>query len=141
MQQNDPRKIALILLLLALTGCSSDDRMEAHGTVTLDGMPLESGAISFRPAPGSMGHSAGGQIAGGKFSIPADHGLRPGKYLVTIQSFRLTGRMVIDPPTGTKVPEQLLVTYNEAGELEATMVAGAAGRFDFTLTSVGGNRH
>ena len=76
------RTVACALLLLALVGCSSDGRMAVSGTVTLDGKPLESGAITFLPAPGSEGHSAGGQITNGEFRLPADHGQKPGKYLV-----------------------------------------------------------
>jgi hypothetical protein len=137
MQYNNLRRVALILLLLTLTGCSSNDRMPVQGAITLDGKPLENGAISFRPAPGSMGHSAGGKIVNGEFRLPANHGLKPGKYLVAIQSFMLTGRMIMDPQTNQKVPEQILLKYNEAGKLEAVVVAGDDNHFDFRLTSAG----
>ena len=120
--------------LLSLVGCSFDGRMAASGTVTLDGKPLESGLITFLPAPGSDGHSAGGQITNGEFHLPADHGLKPGKYLVTIQSFKPTGRIV--QGLMGKVPEKVAVKFNEAGKLEATLTVGAANRFDFKLTSV-----
>jgi hypothetical protein len=123
------------LLLLTLLGCSSDGRLAVSGTVTLDGKPLEKAAISFQPAAGSEGHSAGGQITNGKFLLPADHGLKPGKYFVTVQAFKETGRMVVDPQFGIKVPEQVMVECKEAGKLEATVTAGAANQFDFRLTS------
>ena len=84
-----------VLLLFVLVGCSRDGRLAASGTVTLDGKPLESGAITFQPAPGSQGNSAGGSIENGHFQIAAEHGLKPGKYFVTIQSFKLTGRTVV----------------------------------------------
>jgi hypothetical protein len=130
---------AFALLLLALVGCSRDGRLSASGTVTLDGKPLESGVISFRPAAGGAGHSAGGQIEKGGFHLAAAHGLTPGKYLVTIQSFKLTGRTIVVPQG--KVPERVLVEYKEAGKIEATVAAGANNQFDFKLTSVGGNAH
>ena len=128
------RNITFALLLFALVGCSRDGRLAASGTVTLDGKPLESGAITFKPAPGSEGHSAGGSLENGQFQLAAEHGLKPGKYFVTIQSFKLTGRMVVVLLIG-KVPERVLVKYKEANKLEATLAAGATNHFDFRLTS------
>ena len=128
------RNAAFALLFLVLAGCSRDGRMAASGTVTLDGKPLENGGITFQPAPGSDGHSAGGQIANGRFQLAANHGLKPGKYLVIVQAFKLTGRMVKDPQRG-KVPEMVAVKFNEAGTIEATVVTSTANRFDFQLTS------
>jgi hypothetical protein len=130
--------IAVTILLVTLFGCSSDGRLAASGTVALDGKPLESGAISFQPAPGSEGHSAGGQITDGRFRLSADHGLKPGKYFVTVQSFKLTGRMVPDVQTGREIREQVLVKYNEAGKIEAIVAAGRVNHFDIQLTSAGG---
>lgn len=138
MQRNYMRSTAVVLLLLALAGCSSDGRMTASGTVTLDDKPLKSGAISFQPAPGSPGHSAGGQIIDGEFHLPADHGLKPGRYLVTVLSFKPTGRMVLDRQMHKEVPEQILANYKEAGKIEATVAAGTANHFEFQLTSAGG---
>jgi hypothetical protein len=125
---------AFAFLLLALVGCSRDGRLAANGTITLDGKPLESGAITFQPAAGGSGHSAGGQIENGQFHLAAEHGLEPGNYSVVVQTFRLTGRTVVLPMG--KVPERVMVTYNEAGKLDASVAAGAANQFDFRLTSV-----
>jgi hypothetical protein len=116
-------------------GCSrGNGRMALSGTISLDGKPLEAGAISFRPAPDNDGNSSGGQIESGEFRLSADRGLKPGKYLVTVQAFNLTGRTVMDPQMG-KVPERVLVQYNEAGKLEATVAPGEPNRFEFQLTS------
>jgi hypothetical protein len=138
MRRHDRRAAAFVLLLLLLVGCShKDGRLAASGTVALDGKPLESGAISFKPAPGKDGHGAGAPIENGQFQIPAGYGLEPGKYLVTVQTFKLTGRMVVIPLQG-KVAERVLVKYNEANKLEATVAAGTANYFDFHLTTVAG---
>jgi hypothetical protein len=131
--------MAFALLLLALLGCSRDGRVSAGGTVTLDGKPLESGVITFQPAPGSEGVGAGGQLAGGQFQIAAKHGLKPGKYWVSVKVFRPTGRMVEDPLMHKKIPETALVKYNEAGKLETTVAADAANHFEFQLTSADGS--
>jgi hypothetical protein len=131
------RNIAIGLLLLVSVGCSSGERMGVSGMVTLDGKPLAVGGISFHPHLGSAGHSAGGQIKNGEFRFVASRGLKPGRYLVSIQAFRRTGRTVVDPQMG-KVPEEVLVTYNEAGKLDATVATEAPNHFDFHLTSVTG---
>jgi hypothetical protein len=67
--------MACVFLLLALVGCSSDGRMPVSGAVTLDGKPLESGAITFQPVAASAGHNAGEKIENGQFRLSAAHGL------------------------------------------------------------------
>ena len=125
------RNITFALLLFALVGCSRDGRLAASGTVTLDGKPLESGAITFKPAPGSEGHSAGESLENGQFQLAGTWGFKPGKYFVTIQSFA-------DRPHGCGPAHRSragLVKYKEANKLEATLAAGATNHFDFRLTS------
>jgi len=126
----------VLVLLLVLAGCSSNNRMAVSGDVTLDGKSLDGGAISFRPAPGNASNSSGGQIRQGRFQLTADRGLVPGKYLVTVQAFQPTGRTIKDGQSGQMVPEQAEIKYNEAGKLEATVIAGEENRFNFQLTGV-----
>ena len=56
--------------------------------------------ISFQPADPAKSRGSGGTIRDGRYEVPAAHGLPPGRYLVTIEANRLTGRMMPDP-TGT----------------------------------------
>ncbi len=133
------RNTTLALLLLISVGCS-DGRIGASGTVSLDGKPLESGAISFRPAPENTSNSSGGQIVQGQFQLAAKHGLGPGKFFVTVQSFKATGRMVLDKQSGKMIAEQARIKFKETGKLEAVLAAGADNRFDFQLTSDGFDR-
>jgi hypothetical protein len=123
------------LLVLVLVGCSSDRRVAVTGTVSLDGKPLDSGQITFRPAPNNASNSSGGPIENGQFCIAANHGLCPGKYVVTVQAFKVTGRMVME--RDNKVKEVVPITFKEAGKLEADVTAGGKNHFDFPLTSVG----
>lgn len=128
----------MLLLLAALpaSGCSHDgDRCAVSGTVALDGKPLESGAINFRPAAGEKGKGSGGSITNGNFEIGKEKGLEAGKYKVTVQAFRPTGRMVKDPQFG-KVPQTVAVRFREANSLEAEITSTGANRFEFKLTSV-----
>src|SRR5438128_90160 len=76
---------------LAAIGCSGgggDDlpRQPVAGTVTLDGEPLNEGAILFAPTGKSEGAvaSATARIENGQFSIPRDQGPVPGTYKVSI---------------------------------------------------------
>lgn len=76
---------ALLLLSLALLlGCSGQNA-SVTGMVTLDGQPLDRGAVSFH-AIGS-GPTAVGQIdTTGRYTlkIGEDAGLPPGEYVVTV---------------------------------------------------------
>jgi len=124
-----------VVLVAPMVGCSGGDgRLAVKGTVTLDGQPLERGSINFRPAPGNQAPSSGGTVRNGEFALPAAHGLKPGDYLVTIQAFRKTGKMVDDPQMG-KIEEMAAIAFQETMPLEATVSADAENRFSFSLTT------
>ena len=133
-----PQGMASVLVVTAsllVSGCMFNDGREGvRGTVTLDGEPLESGSISFRPAPGNSASSAGGRIARGRYEIAADRGLLPGEYLVTIQATRKTGKQIEDPQKGL-IDELAEVEFAEAGQLRATVAAQGENSFDFAVTS------
>jgi len=99
-----------------LPGCggSDVDRVGVSGTVTLDGRPLESGAILLRPKGADP--SAGTQIEGGRFTIARRDGPSPGDYRVDIRSFRDTGRMIPDDGVG-----RFMAALREAGLDENTL--------------------
>ena len=124
----------LAALLLTAAGCNRSGELPVRGAVTLDGTPLESGSISFRPVDPSKSKGSGATIRDGRYEIPASHGLPPGKYLVTISAYKLTGRMLPDPTGGVEKPEVAAVVFAEKQPFEATVVAGGA--LDFRLTSV-----
>lgn len=122
--------------VVALIGCSGGNgRQSVSGSVTLGGQPVASGAISFRPAEGTDGPSAGGAIKDGHFTLEKANGLLPGKYTVGIQAFRKTGRIVNDPQFG-KTDEMVPVRFREEGTLEATVTSGSDNQFEYALTLV-----
>ena len=136
--------VQLCLLAIALasaffSGCGDrSGRQAIEGTVSLDGKPLEKGQISFRPQQGTASPSAGGNIAGGKFSIAPERGLLPGKFRVEITASRPTGEKAVAPITGKMVTieEQYLpAKYNEQSQLEASVGSGGPNRFEFAITS------
>ena len=126
--------VLLLLAAVLMAGCSGGDgRKGLSGTVTVNGQPLETGSINFRPAPGTKGNTSGCAIENGEFTIAAEDGLPVGKYKVTVQAFRKTGRMVQDPQMG-RVPDMQPVSFMEAGTLEAEITADGDNRFEFKLT-------
>ena len=114
------------------SGCGGDGRQGVVGSVTVDAAPLESGTINFRPAPGNKAASSGAGITDGRFEVPAEKGLMPGEYQVTIQGFRKTGRKVRDPQMGP-IEEIVPMQFNETGALKATIVDGR-NEVEFALT-------
>ncbi len=87
-------RIALGLCGLAcivpLCGCGDGcpQRVEVMGTVTIDGQPLERGAILFAPLDGTHGPKAAAEIVDGRFHLKADEGPPEGRLLVRITSDR-----------------------------------------------------
>jgi len=86
-------------VVVLVVGCGAEEgpeRAAVSGTVNIDGEPLAEGAISFLPAEGTEGPTAGGTIEGGKFDIPKSNGVVVGKNRVEITANRKTGRQVPD---------------------------------------------
>jgi len=76
-------------LTIALCGCGESDprgRQTISGTVTLNGQPLDNGAISFEPLDANTGIGAGANITDGSYTVPREQGLPPGEYVVRITS-------------------------------------------------------
>jgi len=135
-------RTAACLLVAVTAGCGGrgDSRQAVRGTVTLDGQPLAEGTISFRPAPGTSGNTAGRAIHKGRFELPAERGLPPGEYIVQIQSYERTGRTVDttdDPLGGPAAPERVPIRFRQTGQLKATVAADGENVFDFPLTRAG----
>lgn len=133
-----PKCYAVMLLggvaaAIALSGCGSDGRQTLSGSVTLDNQPLAGGTIVFQPIEGTTGPTSGGAIQDGSFTINKSEGLLPGKYAVSIESFRSTGRMKKEG--NAQIPEMVPVRFRAENPLEATIVAGGDNEFDYTLVS------
>lgn len=124
---------------LTMPGCfgSTDPSLaEVKGTVRLDGEPISDGTITFFPAEGVKGPTAGGGIVDGKYTVSRVKGVAVGKNKVEILANRKTGRKVPDPSRpGTErdevkqfVPEK----YNIKSELFEDVQPGT-NTIDFDL--------
>jgi hypothetical protein len=135
-------RVAYSLLSLALAcgiGCSDPSGLQpVSGTVSFQGKPLDQGAIQFLPLDGSHTESGAG-IKDGRYSIPAENGLAPGKYKVTVFSYDETGAKVPDNTTmpgdtvGVQFKERIPAKYNTDTILKAEVVAGQKNVLDFQL--------
>lgn len=147
------QKYAAAFLSLAISagilGCGGDTigRNAVTGTVTMDGAPLDYGAINFLPDAGNSAQvGAGAVIENGEYSIPREQGLPPGKYRVAITS--PSGGAPSEPDKGLTAEqamnqatvaskEQLPPKYNTETELTAEVSAGSAPlQFDYKVESI-----
>jgi hypothetical protein len=144
------RVVALILgsgaILAAVLsrGCGPVDfsnRQAISGSVTLDGQPLDDGAILLEPPSlYEAGTAVGATIRGGSFTIPRDRGPMPGTYRVRIYS----SSGVQAPPAAGQTEhtlrpmvERLPEVYNTKSEMRVDVTDGGSNRFRFDLHATG----
>ena len=119
------------MCVAALVGCGKDKGLcSVEGTVTLDGVPLESGTINFGPMAGASGTATGGKNEGGKYSIKASEG----EMVVTIRSQKQETETDADGRQILKREEIIPEKYNQASELKKTVSKGK-NTIDFDLKS------
>jgi hypothetical protein len=139
---------AATLVLFGLMGCGGGDnlpREEISGSVAVDGKPLESGLITFQP-DGTEATQSGASVVQGKYTIPRDQGLVPGKYKVTITAAGNTPEKPVDTLTNNNMPgmppipakEVIPSSYNAQSLLTAQVKAGSKNEFNFNLTATSG---
>jgi hypothetical protein len=88
----------LVFTPLFVAGCtrSFGGRQPISGSVKLKGAPIDDGTIEFFPIGGDQATKSGAQIIKGAYKIPAEFGLLPGKYRVSITAG--DGRTRADAP-------------------------------------------
>ena len=121
-------------VLVGTGGCGGPVRRAIAGRVTLDGRPLDEAVVMFVPLDAG-GRKTGGQIAAGRYAVPRDVGVLPGRYRVEIAD---------DPPLDSAVPlekrpsrprRQVPPAYSVASSLSIEITADGPAEFDFELTS------
>jgi hypothetical protein len=123
-------------MVFMLSGCGEPDplnRQPVSGTVTLDGSPVRQGSISFAPAAGSGEHGGGAAIDNGRFSLPARHGLPPGRYIVRISA--VDGLETDDPGVARPATELIPQSWNVKSEHEVEITDGGRNNFTFEISS------
>lgn len=114
----------LLAALLILSGCADGPPMgEVSGNVTIDGKPVDKGAIKFEPEDGKT-PTAGGEISEGFYLVRVPVG--PMK--VSISAPKVVGKKPIyNTPNSPEMPitvEALPARYNEKTELRLDVKPG-----------------
>ena len=130
-----------------LLGCGPGNplgRLPLSGEVTLNGEPVVLGSIQFEPTV-SDGLGSGARIDNGAFSVNAQQGLPPGRYLVRIyypESQPPAEEVVAPPgpesitaaPAGFTTARELIPpAYNVASEQYVDVAADGENRFVFHI--------
>ncbi|MBA3483970.1 MAG: hypothetical protein H0T51_19370 [Pirellulales bacterium] len=128
------RWLALAAVLLLAAGCSGKPtKGDVAGTVTIDGVPAEAGAIAFSPVDGQSA-TAGGSIEKGRYAAQVP----PGKMMVEIRVAKVVGqRKLYDTPDSPMAPimeEVLPAKYNDATKLVVEVQLGE-NEHNFELTT------
>lgn len=139
-----------LVMVALLGGCGGEGsdtlpRQAVGGTVTFDGQPLKTGSIQFQPeapAAGGTQVSAGALVADGRFQIPYDQGLTPGRYKVLVFSHGDGGGDAAadasDPPgepgaPGKALEERIPSQYNAATTLSIEVKPGQPAKVELDL--------
>jgi len=128
-----------VISLSILSGCgrSSDGRITASGSVTLDGSPLTDGNVIFYKDNASAGVGA---ISNGAFTLSEagnSEGIQPGTYQVSVESWEVEPNSVneageIVAEGKSRIPEK----YNSTGTSGLTAeVSAESSTFEFALKS------
>lgn len=124
-----------VVFWLASFANTGEHRHAVVGNVSWEGSPLGVGVISFRPLE-KQRFNSGAAIQDGFFSIPADKGLLPGKYLVRINSAVADPRFPAPPPgeRDTRPGIEILPQrYNAQSDLTAEIGKWGLTRLSFEL--------
>lgn len=128
------RSITGILAILVFAGCAPPTTGEVRGTVSLDGVPIETGMIAFFSVDGSA-PTAGGRISAGKYVVE----VKPGLCRVEIRAAKVVGEKKLyetaDSPVRQVRAEALPPMYNDQSQLELDVKLGDNEQ-DFELSSV-----
>ena len=131
------RLFGTLVCLVLISGCGDSRRQSVEGTVHLDGVPLDRGAITFFPLSGTDGPAAGSNIDSGKFRVDAHKGTFAGTFRVEIAKYDIipgefmAGKDGPVPIQGNILPER----YSTKSELTTEIKAGEKNQLHFDLES------
>jgi hypothetical protein len=126
------------LALTTLAGCAaSNERQEITGEVNLKGKPVEEGFIHFHPVD-NQPTGDGALIVKGRYKIPKEKGLLPGKYKVTIiagNGLSGEGDASPDSPNAGKkqAKERIPPEYNKNSNVVKEITKEGPNEFNFNI--------
>jgi hypothetical protein len=127
------RALAVSLVFCFLGGCGASggpSRGAVEGRVTLDGVEIEQGSITFKPTAGTQGPTAGGPITKGRYRLSAAEGPVVGRNRVEILAPVNSGRKVPAPfgnpgEMSDEIVEKVPARYNTQSTLEREVKPGS----------------
>jgi hypothetical protein len=136
-QKIAPVTTVVIIALYFLSGCSSEkQRHPIQGEITFKGQPVTEGSIQFHPLVPTEGYLEGAVIQAGRYKIPAEKGLSPGKYQVLVSAPDYKGKK----PDPTAAPGAVYQSkelfpdiYNTKSTLAVEVTPQGPNKFDFHL--------
>jgi len=136
-------QLAVLLLAMAgfaVSGCGDgpSGQSAVSGTVNFKGQPLDQGTITFMPLSKETPTQSGTGIKNGKYEIPKDKGLAPGKYRVSISSGDgKTPDPSSDAPPGPSgnfsSKERIPAKYNTESTQDVEVTRSGPNKFDFDI--------
>lgn len=87
--------LVVFLLFILLPGCQSE-KAKVSGKIFFQGVPIETGKISFDSIDGNAQGSSG-EIIEGKYELKNNQALGKGFMVVRIWGFKKTGKKIIPP--------------------------------------------
>jgi len=133
----------LVLTCLVATGCDSPTgRMEVSGEVSFNGTELKRGSIRLTLMGGEKLFSSGAMIRDGKYLIPREKGLWPGKYHVVISAAdedapKVTVRDSSGRPVAPVAPELIPPEYNINSQESIEVTSEGENHFEFDIMNAG----
>ena len=131
---------AFTLTLMTFTiGCGADinhEGLKVQGNITLDGEPIQTGAIAFIPI--GKGIAAGATISQGQYLVESTKGPIAGEYKVEIDSTQPTGKKIPDSVGNGSSDEYANIIpeiYNRKTELKVIIEQDRDNKHNFALFS------
>jgi hypothetical protein len=125
----------VLATMLGGAGCGGPVKRAISGSVTLEGKPLDEAVIMFVPLDIQAGKT-GAAITQGRYEVPRDVGLLPGRYRVEIADDPpIDHASMGHPPKPVPARRRLPVHYSVASPLSIDIAPTGPTEFDFPLTS------
>lgn len=129
---------AALGLFLLIGGCSGQTngpkRVELHGKVTLDGVPIETGDVHLVPIGNTGTLMTGGPIQNGGYRVTNKGGVIPGEYRVEFTAMRAISPVTLADGVVMSSEQYLPKKFNEQSEFKLTVPADASSlKQDFDL--------
>ncbi|MFM7243213.1 MAG: hypothetical protein ACKO40_03435 [Planctomycetaceae bacterium] len=122
------RRLAAGVALAAMLGCGPTSST-VSGTVTFNGEPVASGAISLFPTDGK-GSPAGGLIKDGRYTVT---GVTPGEKTVQLSSPVIAGTRKDDYGNESRIAEELMPAAWGRGSQHTITVTAGSNTQDFAV--------